>query len=209
MTPRFPGVILAGGKSLRMGEPKALLPFAGARLIDHVAARVRPQVTALMLNANDPAITLPGATRISDHYPGQPGPLAGVHSALRHVQDAGPDAPSHVLIVPVDSPFIPSDFAARLAEHLADAGDVAIAASGGYIHPVIGLWPLALLNRLETWLNDPPNLKVRAFLGNETVRIIDFPVVTTTLGPLDPFFNINRPEDLDFALRLHEAAVSH
>ena len=77
-TSRFPAVILSGGKSSRMGELKALLPFGPARLIDHVAARIRPQAGPIALNTNDPAITLPGSPSFPDCFTGFHGPLAGI-----------------------------------------------------------------------------------------------------------------------------------
>ena len=114
VTPRFPAVILSGGKSSRMGEPKALLPFGPARLIDHVAARIRPQAGPIALNTNDPAITLPGSPGFPDRFTGFHGPLAGIHAALAHVVETHPDA-THALVVPTDSPFFPKDLVAVLA----------------------------------------------------------------------------------------------
>ena len=70
------------------------------------------------------------------------------------------------------------------------------------MHPVLGLWPVSLMDPLAAWLADPPTLKVRAFLDGRPVRITDYPMVETALGPLDPFFNVNIPADLDRARRL-------
>jgi molybdopterin-guanine dinucleotide biosynthesis protein A len=200
-TPAFPATILAGGRSARMGESKALLPFGEGRLIDHVAARIRPQVTQVLLNANDPAITLPGTTSFSDDLTGFQGPLAGIHAALVRVRSTTPET-SHVFMLPVDCPFFPADIVARLASTLTGRGDVALAASGGRMHPVLGLWPTALADDLGAWLADPPTLKVRAFLDGKSLQITAWPMVETALGPLDPFFNINGPDDLDYARRM-------
>jgi molybdopterin-guanine dinucleotide biosynthesis protein A len=202
-TSRFPAVILAGGRSSRMGEPKALLPFGAARLIDRVAARIRPQVTAIALSANDPAISLPGVTAFPDRFPDFPGPLAGIHAALMHVAGTYPDA-SHVMMQPVDSAFFPHDVVATLAATLTGPDDVALAASGSRMHPVLGLWPVTLAGRLGTWLENPPTLKVRAFLDGMPVRVTEFPFIDTPLGPLDPFSNINTPDDLDRARKILE-----
>lgn len=198
---RHPGLILAGGRSSRMGAPKALLPFGHHRLVDHVAERLRPQVTALFLNSNDPAIALAGVASLNDTIGDFAGPLAGIHRGLCHVRTAIPEA-SHLLILPVDCPFFPRDLAPRLSASLTRAEDVALAASGGQLHPVIGLWPIALADRLETWIADPPTLKVRAFLEGESLRVVAFPLCETPQGSLDPFFNINTPDDHAEALRL-------
>ena len=199
--PRIPAVILAGGKSSRMGEPKALLPFGPARLIDHVAARIRPQAGPIALNTNDPGITLAGVASFPDRFTGFHGPLAGIHAALAHTAETYPGA-THTFIVPTDSPFFPRNLVVTLAATRTGADDIALAASLGRMHPVLGLWPVALASKLAAWLEDPPTLKVRAFLDGLPVRITEFPVIDTPLGPFDPFFNINTPDDLDRARRL-------
>lgn len=198
--PPRPGVILSGGRSSRMGRPKALLPFGPHRLIDHVASRLAPQVDSVVVNANDAAIRVPGALVIPDLTPNFRGPLAGLQSALAHVAVAHPDA-RHVAIITVDSPFFPLDLFDRLAAALEADDDVALAASNGRMHPVTGLWPVAVLPKLNAWLAAPPTLKVRAFLEDKPVRVAHFEPVMTADGIIDPFFNINTPEDLDEALR--------
>ncbi|MBB1250893.1 molybdenum cofactor guanylyltransferase MobA [Rhizobium sp. G21] len=202
-----PGVILSGGRSSRMGRPKALLPFGAGRLIDHVAARLAPQVDGIVVNANDAAIDLTGALVVPDLSPDFQGPLAGLQSALAHVVEAHPDA-SHVAVVTVDSPFFPPDLFDRLAATLEGDDDVALAASGGRMHPVTGLWPTALLPALDAWLAAPPTLRVRAFLEGKVKQVVHFDPVPTAAGMIDPFFNINTPEDLSEALRHLGAASS-
>jgi molybdenum cofactor guanylyltransferase len=198
---RHPGLILAGGRSSRMGAPKALLPFGQNRLVDHVADRLRPQVSALFLNSNDPAIALPGVTSLTDTIGDFAGPLAGIHRGLCHIRAAMPEA-SHLLTLPVDCPFFPRDLALCLSGSLTRAEDVALGASDGQFHPVIGLWPVTLADKLGTWLADPPTLKVRAFLEGEPLRVVAFPLCETPQGALDPFFNINTPDDHTEALRM-------
>jgi len=205
MKPDFPGVILSGGKSSRMGEPKALLPFGTARLINHVAARLAPQVTHLHLNSNDPAIALPGIETFADRFADFPGPLAGIHASLVHVASTG-DAATHVAVVPVDAPFFPLDLVARLQAALTGPDDIALTMSHGQLHPVMGLWPLSVTERLQNWLENPPTLKVRAFLDGLPVRPVEFPPIATKLGDLDPFFNVNTKDDLEKAREILDAA---
>lgn len=200
-TTPLPAIILSGGKSARMGAPKALLPFGPARLIDHVAVRIRPQAGSIALNTNNPEIKLAGAASFPDRFTGFHGPLAGIHAALSHVAETYPDA-THALVVPTDSPFFPKDLVARLAATLTGPDDVALAASLGRMHPVLGLWPVTAAAKLATWLENPPTLKVRAFLDSLSVHVTEFPTIETPLGPLDPFFNINTPADLDRAQQL-------
>lgn len=206
MSAGFPGVILSGGRSSRMGEAKALLPFGEGRLIDHVADRLRPQVAGIHLNSNAPGITLPATPRFGDVFEGYHGPLAGIHAALAHVRAAGIGA-SHVAIMPVDAPFFPKDLVARLEAALTGPGDIALTMSGGQMHPVMGLWPLSLEARLGEWLANPPALKVRAFLDGLPVRTVAFPPVATAFGDLDPFFNVNTTDDLEYARKVLDAGV--
>lgn len=207
MTARFPGVILSGGKSSRMGEPKALLPFGSARLIDHVAARLKPQVSALALNSNSSDIALPDIVSFADRFADFPGPLAGIHAALAHTKLAWPDA-SHVAVVPIDAPFFPVDFIDRLQAALTGSDDIALTTSDGQLHPVMGLWPVSVLDKLTIWLEHPPTLKVRAFLDGLPVRTVAFEMIETPLGPLDPFFNVNTSDDLERAREIFDAIRS-
>lgn len=197
----LPAVILSGGRSSRMGEPKALVPFGRARLIDHVAERIRPQVGRIALNSNDPAITLAGAIRFPDRFRGFHGPLAGIHASLAHIAETEPGA-THAFLLPVDSTFFPRNIVAALAGTLTGPDDIALASSLGRLHPVLGLWPVTAVEKLTTWLENPPTLKVRAFLDGWPVRVTEFDVIETPLGPVDPFSNVNTPDDLDRARKM-------
>jgi len=207
MTARFPGVILSGGRSSRMGRPKALLSLGAARLIDHVVARFAPQVTALALNSNNPDIALPGVPSIPDQFADFPGPLAGIHAALAHARAFWPDA-SHVATIPVDAPFLPLDLVSRLAASLTGPDDVALAISDGRIHPATGLWPLSATDRLAAWLENPPTLRVQSFLESLAVRTVAFAPIDTPRGALDPFFNVNTPDELARAREIMAALES-
>lgn len=196
---RPPAVILAGGLSSRMGSPKALLELAGMRLIDRIVARLAPQCGRLVINSNDRAIVVDGLERISDRFANFPGPLAGIHAALSLLVETNETA-THMLSAPVDCPFLPDDLVARLADGLDGPDSAAVAMSGDQWQPVVALWPLSALPRLDAWLRDPPSLKMRIFLETLTVKPVAFPMLETVTGPLDPFFNINRPGDLATAL---------
>jgi molybdopterin-guanine dinucleotide biosynthesis protein A len=190
-----------------MGEPKALLPFGTARLLDHVAGRLSPQVSHLALNSNDPDIALPGVFSFADRFADFPGPLAGIHAGLAYMADSQANPPSHVAIVPVDAPFFPTDLVQRLEQALTGPNDIALTMSFGQLHPVMGLWPLSVLPRLAAWLENPPTLKVRAFLQDLPVRTVEFSPIETPFGPLDPFFNINTRDDLERARKIFDATV--
>jgi molybdopterin-guanine dinucleotide biosynthesis protein A len=149
MSEQFPGVVLSGGKSARMGEPKALLPFGSARLIDHVAARLAPQVARLYLNSNNPDIALPNVPVFADRFADFPGPLAGIHASLTYLAATAKPA-THVAIVPVDAPFFPRDLVGRLAASLTGPDDIALTMSYGQLHRS---WASGRFRWLGAWKN--------------------------------------------------------
>jgi len=194
------GLLLAGGQSRRMGGgDKALRLLGGIPLLERVIERLRPQVDALVLNANgDPTrfanFALPVA---ADTVPGFVGPLAGVLAGLDWAVSHRPDCP-YVVSAATDAPFLPIDLVARLAEALDEAGaDLACAASGGRSHPVFGLWPVRLRDDLRRAVVDQGIHKVDLWTARHQLTTVSFP-----MQPVDPFFNANRPEDLEAAAAL-------
>jgi len=194
------GVLLAGGLARRMGGgDKPLRTIAGRPLLDLVIERIRPQVSALVLNANgDPArFAAYGLPVVADSVADNPGPLAGVLAGLDWAAEHRPDCPV-VVSAPTDAPFLPIDLVGRMAEQLAAQGaDLACAASGGQTHPVIGLWPVRLRDNLRRALVDEGIRKVDLWTARYRLATVSFPS-----QPIDPFFNANRPEDLDAAAAL-------
>ncbi len=198
-----PALILAGGKSSRMGSDKALLTIGGDTILGHIVRRLKPQVSEITLNAPEDFPNLLGLRHLPDKIDGQIGPLAGVLSGLRHIEARGLGA-GHILTVPSDSPFVPHDLVARLAGAANNADAIVITASDGRNHPVFGLWPVSIADDLERWLTDPQNRRIKAFFERHPVVIVEFSMVETRNGLLDPFFNINTPQDLDDARRFTE-----
>ncbi len=196
------GVILAGGLARRMGgRPKAFVEIAGHPLVDHVIGRLAPQVTALALNANADRERL--ATRelpvIADTVEGFAGPLAGVLAGMLWARREVPGA-RWLVSVAVDTPFFPTDLVARFLQAVREEGaELACAASGGRTHPVFGLWPVALAEDLERALVEEDLRKIDLFTARYRLATVAF---ETDAG--DPFFNINRPEDVK---RAEEMAV--
>jgi molybdopterin-guanine dinucleotide biosynthesis protein A len=191
----IPGVILAGGLARRMGGgDKGLLALSGRPVLAHVIARIRPQVSALALNANGDATRFAGFALpvIADDAADFAGPLAGILAALDWAARTKP-ASGSVLTVPADTPFLPRDLVAELAA----AGAPALARSGGRMHPVVGLWPISLREGLRTALRGEGLRKVEDWTSRLRPQLVDFKV-----APIDPFFNINTPEDLARAATL-------
>jgi len=194
------GVVLAGGLARRMGGgDKGLRLLGGRPVLDHVIARVKPQVTDLAINANGDAGRFADwrLPVVPDPIADNPGPLAGVLAGLDWAAAAVPGA-THVASFPCDAPFVPLDLVARLAEVLVEQGaDMACARSDGRNHPVVGLWPIALRSALRAALVDEGVRKVDIWTARYRLATANFEAT-----PADPFFNANKPDDLAAAERL-------
>jgi molybdenum cofactor guanylyltransferase len=195
-------VVLAGGLARRMGGgDKPLRLLAGRPLLDHVLVRVAPQVAGVILNANgDPArFAAYGLPVVADPLPDFPGPLAGVLAGLDWAAEHRPDIPT-VLSVPGDGPFLPADLVARLEAARTAAGTpMACAASGGWTHPPIALWPVGLRAELRAALLAGEK-KIDRWTARFGCAAAEWPT-----DPIDPFFNANAPEDLAAAEALLQA----
>ena len=188
------GVILAGGQSRRMGGgDKGLLDLGNMRLLDHVIARLEPQVASLALNANgDPARFATRLPVIADSIEGFAGPLAGVLAGMDWAAAHGHDS---IVTAAADTPFFPCDLVPRLIEATGPNAPIALAATpdparGMSRHPTFGLWPTALREDLRAALQDGLR-KVVAWTDKHGTGIAEFDAT-----PFDPFFNVNTPEDM-------------
>ena len=194
------GVLLAGGQSRRMGGgDKCLRTLGGETLLERVVAQTRPQVGTLILNANGEATRFVdyGLPVVADVVQGFSGPLAGVLTGMEWTLENAPEA-RWVATFATDAPFFPDDLVIRLWAATSDAGaDLACAESGGRAHPVFGLWPVRLAQDLRTALVDENVRKIDAWTARYDLVRVPFPT-----EPFDPFFNLNRPEDLEEAERM-------
>ena len=191
-------VILAGGRATRMGGgDKPLKVLRGVPILSHVLARVARDGRALVLNANgDPDRFAPfGLPVVADAESDFPGPLAGILAGLDWAAARG--MAGDVLSVPGDCPFIPHDLGERLEEARQAAGvPLACAGSGGWTHPVIGLWPVSLREELRAAMAAGER-KIDRFTARFGCATAEWPV-----EPFDPFFNVNTPDELSEAERL-------
>ena len=188
------GLVLAGGLARRMGGgDKALLRIGDETILDRVVARFGPQCDGLLLNANgDPArFARFGLPVVADDIPDFAGPLAGILAGLDWLVENRPGI-AWMASVPGDCPFVPRDLVPRLHEARAAGGTaLACAKSGDWRHPVAGLWPVALRADLRHALTREGLHKIEIWTARHGVAIAEWPD-----KPVDPFFNVNRPEDL-------------
>jgi molybdenum cofactor guanylyltransferase len=198
--PDIPGVLLAGGLARRMGGgDKPMRQIAGRTILDRVIARLKPQCDGLIINANgDPArFAAFGLPVVADDVADFPGPLAGILAALDWTAANRPNV-SHVLSAAADCPFLPRDLVSRLHRSLiAENAQLAVAASDGQSHPVIGLWSVALRDELRHSLVVEDIRKIDRWTARYRLATVTWPTT-----PLDPFFNANTVEDIAEADRL-------
>jgi molybdopterin-guanine dinucleotide biosynthesis protein A len=194
------GVLLAGGLARRMGGgDKPMRTIGGRTILARVIARLKPQCDGLVLNANgDPArFAAFGLPVIADMVQDFPGPLAGILAALDWTAANRPDA-AWVLSAAADCPFLPRDLVARLHQaRIAEGAQLAVAASDGQSHPVIGLWSVSLREELRHALVVEDIRKIDRWTARYKLATVTWPA-----APLDPFFNANTMDDIADAERL-------
>lgn len=201
------GVLLAGGLSRRMGGgDKYFKPIGGKSLLDWTIERVKPQVSDLIINANaDPQLfadyDLP---LVPDVISGFAGPLAGILTGMDWSAQHHPER-ELIASFATDAPFIPLDLVSRLAEAMTKQGaDIVCARSNERTHPVFALWPVQLREELRRAMIDEDMRKI----GLWTSRYMTIPVEFETT-PVDPFFNINKPDNLEQAEQLMKQLSGH
>ena len=165
---------------------KGLIHFLGKPMVAHVAQRLAPQVSQLLINANQNIATYTalGYPVITDNISGYAGPLAGLHAGMKVA------ASPYVITVPCDSPLMPLDLVQRLLSALlAKDADIAIAKTGAQVHPVFCLCKQNLLSHLENYMQTGGR-KFDAWYSS-----LKFVEVSFDDNP-NAFANINTPADL-------------
>jgi molybdopterin-guanine dinucleotide biosynthesis protein A len=193
------GVILAGGKSSRMGQNKALMPFGGQRLIDRVVDVLQEVFTDLLLVTNSPEVYADlGLPLVSDVYPHK-GSLGGIYSALYHASTP------YCFVVACDMPFLNAAVMRYMVGRIAGC-DVVMPDIHGEMQPLHAIYSKAclppILRRLETH-----RLKIVGFLSEVRVRIVK----ASDIQHLDPalltFHNLNTREEFQAAAQ--RLSLSH
>jgi molybdopterin-guanine dinucleotide biosynthesis protein A len=190
--PQTLGVILAGGLARRMGgSDKARIRVGGATIVERVVERLRPQCAGLILNANADAARFAdiGLPVVTDSVPDYAGPLAGILACLDWTADHSPET-EWIVSAPSDCPFLPRDLVTRLHQARVGASAlIAFASSAKQPHPVVAIWPVALREDLRRALT-------REHVRSVTEWTARYPlgIAAWAATPVDPFFNINTPE---------------
>ena len=186
------GVVLAGGLARRMGGgDKWRIQIGRFTILDRLLDRLRPQCDNIVFNSNaDPPAVPHGLTVITDSVPGYPGPLAGILAGLDWAAQNAP-AIGWLVSVPGDCPFLPRDLVARLhAARSESQAALACAESAGRRHPTVALWPIQLREELRRAITAEQMQAVHQWTARYPLA-----VAAWTDAPVDPFFNVNTPED--------------
>lgn len=182
-----PGVILAGGRGKRMGErDKAFVSLAGRPLIDHVGARLAPQVSHVGISANgDPKRFGTKFPVFADSFDDHPGPLAGILAAMDWAVAMREE---WVVTVPTDTPFLPKNLVDTLiSAQISSRAPIVLAETSEGAHPVIGLWYTDLAESL------------RGSIVSGTRKVTDFTEEKHAVGVVfseEKLANINTERDL-------------
>lgn len=183
---RITAVILAGGRASRLGgADKCLMPVAGKPAVEHLISALRPQVGAIVINANRNRAVYAGfgCAVISDTLSGFQGPLAGIAAALQQCET------DYLLTVPGDAPALADDYAARMRRGLEDSGaDACVAAVDGRRQPVYCLLSKDLSADLDRFLARGGRA-VHAWLTHIGAVEVDFS------DRPEQFVNLNTAED--------------
>ena len=188
-------VIMAGGKSSRMnGIDKTLMEIKDHTLLSIVINKITHQTKYIVLNSNrDPSIFKNYNIKvIKDTISNHPGPLAGVLTGIEWFYKNNTNI-KWVVSVPVDSPFFPNNLINKLYEAVIKSKKlIGVSSSNGRNHPVFSIWHISLMQPLQEALNSNIR-KIDLFTKSYNPAVVDFS------SSVDPFFNINTPEDLKIA----------
>jgi molybdenum cofactor guanylyltransferase len=197
------GVVLAGGLATRMGGGDKCLKelVAGVTLLDVVMGRLKRQVGEVAINANGEPSRFAkfDCPVLADDVKGYAGPLAGVLAGLEWAADFGA---THVLSVAGDTPFFPDNLNVELSAAKGVSG-LSIAASHDedgklWRQPTFGLWPVALKDDLRHALCVDGVRKIVIWTQKHQAG----QAVFSTENGIDPFFNVNTPDDLAAAQKI-------
>lgn len=176
------GIVLAGGEGRRMdGQDKGWIEFKGQPLIQHVLARLQPQVASCIISANRnieryQALGVPVVCDAEVYL----GPLAGIAHALTSIET------DYGLVIPTDAPLLPIDLAERLWQVL--PAKLVICHDGERLQPLFGLYHRSLAPSIKAYLESGQRQLTRWCMAQNPEIV--------TIGDTFSFTNLNTPEEL-------------
>jgi molybdenum cofactor guanylyltransferase len=213
--PHLGGIVLCGGRSSRMGSPKAWLDFGGEPLLARVVRTVRracaPVVVVAAPGQDVPPLP-PDIAVARDPVEGR-GPLQGIAAGLQALLEspAGSEVDA-AFVSTTDAPFLEPALIARLAALRGGDHDIAVPNMGDYFHPLTAIYACTCLPHIKALLAAD---RLRPFFLFERVRtvlcdaamLLADPDLATADPALRSLENINTPDDYARALQLLGARV--
>lgn len=184
------GVILAGGKSSRMGVDKSFLKIGNQTIIERILELMQSIFSEVIIITNTQEdydyLNLPV---FEDIYKWK-GPLAGIHSALKH------SSTEKNFVISCDVPLMSKEMIEYIINYDTDK-PIVFCEAAGYHQPLVGVYSKIVLDEIEIFLakNKTGDKSFHKFLNNAEAEIIDPTSLTFYKNEL--FFNVNRPEDFE------------
>ena len=193
------GAILAGGKSIRMGQDKSLITLNDKELIKYTINKVKKNLEKLIIvtNQDNDFFKKNDLITVKDCIDGQLGPLVGILTAMKWAKE-NLSGCSWIASFPCDTPFFPEIIISKFIEESKKKESLILCASShGRKHNIFGLWSLELYDKLYNDLVNNKIRKVQDWTKANNIKNLEF-----QFEEYDPFFNINTLEDLEFAKKL-------
>jgi len=193
------GVILAGGKSKRMGRDKLFLRLNNKTLVEHTIDKVKKYLKHIIIitDKDDKIFSEQNLVTVKDCIEGNLGPLVGILTAMKWAKENSRKY-SWIATFPCDTPFFPEGIIKSFIEESEKKESLLLSASShGRKHNIFGLWSLDLCDKLENDLVNKKIRKVQDWTEKNKIKNLEF-----KFKDYDPFFNINTEEDLELAKKL-------
>lgn len=182
------GIILAGGRSSRMGRDKTFILYDNETLIERTVRKLQNFVDEIIIASNNTEkYKLPGIAEVPDRYPGM-GPLGGMHAGLIAARYW------HSFIVSCDMPFFTEELAKNLLERR-DGYDVIVPEIGNRLEPLCAVYSRNCIEPIEQCLQADIR-QVYQFYDKVKVRKVAESELRQVGNLTEIFCNLNTPEDL-------------
>ncbi len=190
------GVILAGGRSSRMGQNKALLELGEKTIIEGQILELGKAFAPLIVVSNQPELYSGlGAQVVQDQYPGY-GPLAGIHAGLKSAPGDG------AFIIPCDMPFITAELGLELLAQF-EGSDGVVLSNQGKLEPLCAVYHKRCLPVIEKFLQEK-HLKIIDFYPFVNMRVLSVEELSLPRSAAEQLLNINTPAELQQARRIFD-----
>lgn len=176
------GLVLAGGKSSRMGTDKSKVLYKNKPLLEYAIITLKPVVSNIIISSNS---IQPNEYSeyifVKDIYTNS-GPLAGIHAGIQNIQS------EYVAVISCDTPLVPSEVFSLLIDNIQDYDAAVARHSSCNVEPLVAVYRTNILTQIENMLT-AGNFKMCDFIQSINTTYVDF-------ENSDMFFNCNYPKDL-------------